>query len=85
MRRLLTEAAWAYRHTPKEAYRLKKRAEGVAPGVRKIAFAAQVRLHSRYKRMLARGKNKQMTLTAVARELAGFIWAASQERELTLA
>ena len=82
LRRLLVEASWAYRHTPREAYRLKKRAEGVAPGVRKIAFAAQVRLHGRYKRLLARGKNKQMTLTAVARELAGFIWAAAHEEEL---
>ena len=82
LRRLLVEAAWAYRHTPREAYRLKKRAEGVAPGVRKIAFDAQVRLHGRYKRLLARGKNKQMTLTAVARELAGFIWAAAHEEVL---
>jgi transposase len=82
LRRLLVEAAWSYRHTPREAYRLKKRAEGVAPGVRKIAFDAQVRLHGRYKRLLARGKNKQMTLTAVARELAGFVWAAAQQETL---
>ena len=54
----------------------------MAPGVRKIAFDAQVRLHGRYKRLLARGKNKQMTLTAVARELAGFIWAAAHEEVL---
>jgi transposase len=84
LRRLLVESAWAYRHAPREAYRLKKRAEHVAPGVRKIAFSAQVRLHGRYKRLLARGKNKQMTLTAVARELAGFIWAAAHEEELML-
>lgn len=82
LRRLLVEAAWSYRHTPREAYRLKKRAEGVAPGVRKIAFDAQVRLHGRYKRLLARGKNKQMTLTAVARELTGFIWAAARQEPL---
>jgi len=82
LRRLLVEASWAYRHAPREAYRLKKRAEGVAPGVRKIAFDAQVRLHGRYKHMLARGKSKQLTLTAVARELAGFIWAAAHEEIL---
>lgn len=82
LRRLLVEAAWSYRHTPREAYRIKKRAEGVAPGVRKIAFDAQVRLHGRYKRLLAKGKNKQMTLTAVARELAGFVWAAAHEKTL---
>jgi len=82
LRRLLVEAAWAYRHTPRETYRLKKRAEGVAPGVRKIALGAEVRLHGGYKRLLARSKNKQMTLTAVARELAGFLWAAAHEETL---
>lgn len=82
LRRLLVESAWAYRHTPREAYALKKRAERVAPGVRKIAWAAQVRLHCRYKKMIGRGKGAQKTLVAIARELAGFIWAAGQERAL---
>lgn len=82
LRRLLVEASWAYRHAPRESYRLKKRAEGVAPGVRRIAFDAQVRLHGRYRRLLARGKSKQVTLTAVARELSGFIWAAAHQEIL---
>ena len=82
LRRLMVESAWSYRHTLKESYLLKKRAEGVAPGVRKIAFDAQVRLHGRYKRLLGRGKNKQITLTAIARELLGFIWAAAHEQVL---
>jgi len=84
LRRLLVEAAWAYRHTPREAYRLKKRAERVAPGVRTIAWAAQVRLHARYKKMMGRGKGAQKTLVAMARELAGFIWAVGQERILVV-
>lgn len=79
LRRLLVESAWAYRHKPREAYRLKKRAEGVAPGVRRIAWSAQIRLHQRYKKMMARGKGAQKTLVAIARELIGFIWAASRE------
>jgi len=79
LRRLLVEAAWSYRHSPREAYRLKKRAEGVAPGVRAIAWKAQVRLNKRYRRLLARGKTKQKTLVAVARELAGFIWHAARQ------
>jgi transposase len=82
LRRLLIEASWAYRHRPREAYRLKKRAERVAPGVRRIAWKAQVRLHGRYVRMMGRGKGAQKTLVAVARELIGFIWAAGQERKL---
>jgi len=82
LRRLLVESSWSYRHTPREAYRLKKRAERVAPGVRAIAWSAQVRLHSRYKRMMGRGKGAQKTLVAVARELTGFIWAVGQEDRL---
>lgn len=84
LRRLLVESSWSYRHRPCESYRLRKRAEGVAPGVRAIAWKAQVRLNGRYKRMLARGKTKQKMLVAVARELAGFIWAVGQEEQLTL-
>lgn len=79
MRRLLIEAAWAYRHHPREAYRLKRRAEGVAPGVRAIAWKAQVRLNKRYRRLNARGKPKQKTLVAMARELAGFLWDAGRQ------
>jgi len=82
LRRLLIEAAWSYRHAPREAYRLKKRAEGVAPGVRVIAWKAQVRLNKRYRRLVARGKPKQKTLVAVARELAGFLWDAARQEVL---
>jgi transposase len=82
LRRLLVESAWSYRQAPREAYRLKKRAERVAPGVRKIAWDAQVRLNGRYKKMMGRGKGAQKTLVAIARELAGFIWAVGQEQRL---
>lgn len=85
LRRLLVEAAWAYRHRPAEGYRLRKRAENVAPAVRAIAWNAQQRLNTKYKRMLARGKTKQKTLVALARELAGFIWAVGQEEQLVIA
>lgn len=84
LRRLLVEAAWAYRHRPSEGYHLRKRAEGVAPGVRAIAWKAQTRLNAKYKRLLARGKTRQKALVAVARELAGFLWAVGQEQRLTL-
>ena len=82
LRRLLVEAAHSYRHPPREAYRLKKRAEGVAPGVRAIAWKAQVRLNQRYRSLSARGKPRQKVLVALARELAGFLWAVGQERTL---
>lgn len=85
LRRLLVESAWSYRHRPCVSYPLRRRAEGVAPGVQAIAWKAQVRLNARYKKMQARGKTKQKVLVAVARELAGFIWAVGQEEQLTLA
>ena len=82
LRRLLVESAWSYRFRPSVTGRLKTRAARVAPGVRQIAWKAQVRLHSRYKTMLARKKKQQKVLVALARELAGFVWAVGQEREL---
>jgi len=84
LRRLLTESAWAYRHTPKVAYRHEKRAACVAPGVRRIAWSAQQRLNGRYRHLTRRGKKKQQTLTAIARELTGFIWAAAHEERLVI-
>jgi transposase len=85
LRRLLVEAAWAYRHRPAEGYRHRKRAENVAPTIRAIAWKAQTRLNGRYKRMLARSKTKQTVLVAIARELAGFIWAVGQQDRLVRA
>ncbi len=82
LRRLLVESAWSYRFRPSVTGRLRTRAARVAPGVRQIAWKAQVRLHSRYKTMLARKKKQQKVLVALARELAGFVWAVGQEREL---
>ena len=82
LRRLFVEAAWSYRHPPREAYRLKKRAERVSPRVRTIAWNAQVRLNKRYRRLVGRGKPKQKTLVALARELAGFIWDAGRQETL---
>ncbi len=84
LRRLLIEAAWAYRHKPRVSYHLKKRSEGVAPNIQKIAWAAQLRLNKRYKKMMGKGKNAQKTLVAMARELAGFIWAVGQEKVLVV-
>ena len=48
---------------------------GVDPAIREIAWKAQHRLHDRYRKLVGRGKSKQQAVTAVARELLGFIWA----------
>jgi transposase len=78
-RRILVESAWSYRFRPSMSRAIRERNEGIAPEVQAIAWKAQQRLNGRYKRMLAKGKNKQQTVTAVARELAGFIWAIGRE------
>jgi transposase len=79
VRRILVESAWSYRHRPAMSWAIRKRNEGVAPGVQAIAWKAQHRLHGRYKKLLGRGKNKQQTVTALARELAGFVWSIARQ------
>lgn len=79
VRRILVEAAWTYRHPARKTACLQRRAERTSEQVQDIAWKAQMRLCARYKRMEARGKLKVQACTAVARELAGFIWAIGQE------
>jgi transposase len=73
-RRVLTEAAWHYRLTPKVSEVIQKRQEGQSKEVRLIAWKAQERLHKRFKQLAAR-KKSVVAATAVARELAAFVWA----------
>jgi transposase len=82
VRRILTEAAWSYRYRPAMTRTIRIRNESVAPEIQAIAWKAQGRLNDRYRRMLARGKNKQQTITAVARELAGFVWAVARKHQV---
>lgn len=81
LRRIVVEAAWAYRHRPAKGPALRKRQEGQSEEVKAIAWKAQHRLHARYRTLAARGKRKQQVVTAVARELLGFIWAIGVEVE----
>lgn len=75
LRRIIGEAAWAYQHRPSMSLVLRKRQEGLSPQVKEIAWKAQHRLCARYRRLTAHGKLRQKVITAVARELLGFIWA----------
>lgn len=81
LRRVLVEAAWAYRHRPGVKGDLRKRQQGLSDEAKAIGWKAQHRLHERYRRMVGRGKEKPKVITAVARELLGFIWAAGIEIE----
>lgn len=76
LRRVLVEAAWHYRHHPFVGDALQQRQRGAPTTVIAQAWTAQQRLHRRYQRLAARGKPKQHVVTAVARELTGFVWAA---------
>ena len=79
LRRVVVEAAWAYQHRPNVTGFLLRRQKSLAISdeVKQIAWRAQYRLHKRYKTMAARGKNKNQIVTALGRELLGFIWAVA--------
>lgn len=83
LRRLLTESAWAYRHPPRKDWHLRKRSEGASPELLRISWKAQHRLNRRFRVLVGRGKPRQVTTIAIARELAGFVWAVGQEVDLT--
>ena len=76
LRRVLVEAAWQYRHHPFLGPALQRRQRGAPAATIAIGWRAQRRLHRRYRSLAARGKTKQLIVTAVARELPGFLWAA---------
>lgn len=78
IRRVLVEAAWAQRHPNMMSAKLAERRKGCPPEVLKIAKKAQARLHRKYVRMMSRNKPPQVTVVAIARELAGFVWAIGQ-------
>jgi transposase len=75
LRRIIVEAAWGYRHRPMLGPTLRRRQAGLDPIVKQIAWKAQHRLCGRYRRLAAKGKPRQHIVTAVGRELLGFVWA----------
>jgi transposase len=85
VRRIVGEAAWAYQHRPSLYRRLKERQEGLSEEIKEIAWKAQHRLCSRYRRLTAKGKLRQKVVTAIGRELLGFVWAIGMQIEKELA
>ena len=79
VRRALIESAWSYRHLPRTGKAKHYLVERVSPGVRDIAAKAQSRLCGRYRALSSKGKNLNVAATAIARELAGFVWAIGME------
>jgi transposase len=78
VRRVLVEAAWQYRYPARKSAFLQRRAERASEQIQEIAWKAQKRLCARYRLLEARGKLKVKVCIAIARELAGFIWAIGQ-------
>ena len=74
LRRLMVEAAWAYRYRPAVKGQLKRRQRGVDPQLRQVGWKAQLRLCGRYRQLSAKGKPRQKVVVAIGRELLGFIW-----------
>lgn len=77
LRHVLVQAAHNARFGPNRSWELKQRQAGLPLDLVELAWRAQIRLHHRYRHLLGRlGRPK--TVTAVARELAGFVWAVGQ-------
>lgn len=73
-RRLLIEAAWHYHYPPRRNHR--------DPGTDPRPWQAQIRLHNRYRHLTTNGKRPNVVIVAIARELAGFLWATATQQVL---
>jgi transposase len=71
----LCEAAWSYQHRPSVGAGIRQRQTGVAPATAARSWAAQVRLSSRFHQLAAHKNVRSVVAAAIARELAGFLWA----------
>ena len=78
-RRMLVECAWSYQHPPRVGRTKQAKVDAAPPAVRDIAWKAQHRLYRRYRALIRKGKLKTVAITAIARELAGFLWAVSRQ------
>ena len=79
VRRLLIESAWCYRFGARKSRDIERRAQKTTAPVQAIAWKAQKRLNARYRALSERGISSCKVVTAVARELCGFIWAVVEQ------
>jgi transposase len=82
-RRMLIEAAWSYRFPARISRELLLRQEGLAKPIRDTAWKAQERLCRRYRKLARTGKPPTVLTAAIARELAGFVWAIAKQAQPT--
>jgi transposase len=79
VRRAFVEAAWAYQHNARVSSVIARRQTELPQSVTDLAWKAQLRLCTRFRKLAARGVNRNKIVVAIARELAGFVWAAGQQ------
>jgi transposase len=84
LRRVLGESAFCARHYPRRSPALQRRQQGQSQALVDLAWEAQKRLYRKHHRMTFQQKPHQVVVTAMARELAGFVWAVGRQRELEL-
>jgi len=77
-RRVLVECSWSYRHPPRVGKEKLAKVAAAPPAAQEIAWKAQSRLSGRFRALARRGKRPTVVVTAIARELAGFIWALNR-------
>jgi transposase len=82
-RRMLVEIAWHYQHGPRVSATIAARQDHLPKAVTDIAWAAQLRLNAKFKRLLARRVMKNKAVVAIARELTGFVWAIAREVQIS--
>ena len=78
-RRVLVEGAWSYRFPAKVSAEIQARIENLPKTIQGIGWKAQVRLCKRFRRLTSRGKNANVVVTAIAREMLAFMWAIAHE------
>jgi transposase len=78
---MLIEAAWSYRFPARISRQQRLRQERLAKAIRDIAWKAQERLCRRYRKLARAGKLPTVITAAIARELAGFIWAIARQAQ----
>ena len=81
--RALVEGAWAYRYPAKVSRHLQRRLEKLPTAIQAISWKAQVRLCTRYRHLMAKGKNANQVVVAIARDLRAFLWAIAQQIAVT--
>jgi len=78
-RRALIETAQVYSHPARLSRALRKLKKGLPREIKGIYWKAQVRLCGRFRKLKARGKNRNRTVAAIVRELSCFMWAIARE------